>query len=723
VADDESERASRWVGRPWAARSIRALVYLVPFTASVGAALLLGWTVPKAPSTVMAIVRFVAISVVSTVVLFVVDRVTRRLLPLAALFDLTLIFPDQAPSRYGIALRASSGTQLKKLLDEYRTTGAHEPARAAERLIELVAALRTHDRLTRGHSERVRAYSQMIGEEMGMSGTELDRLRWAGLVHDIGKLLIDPAILNKPGKLTDDEYEEIKRHPDLGATLAAPLAAWLGESVLAVSQHHERWDGKGYPRGLSGREISLPARIVSVADTFDVMTSARSYKAPRSAVVAREELARCAGSQFDPAVVRAFLNLALGRLRMAMGPLSCLTHAAVFPKSLLATAATPAASAMAALTGVAAASIGVAAASDLVDSHPVRPTDAAVVTTDVIPDDPGAPVQALAGGAGAASGGGAAVGLVDLSGSGPDGSSPSTSAAGSTTDAPAHAPTSTSSTLGAPIEATAGAATTTAPPRGAPASATTTTAPRSTTTVPRAATTTTAAALAPTTTGATTPATVPPTVPPTAATTVPPTVATTVPPTTVPAPTTTAAPPPIGGTWLLGSSAAGDVVSQPVLPLVARSPLNASLPNFDTDRDANAGLLIRKGGALAVGDPTRMQRFRLTLPTVSKIDADVSVRLYAAPAGLLLDAMTVNVALVHCTGQSLDNCAVLASGSTGFVGLLSQYQAVDIALGHVTATIAPPHVLELWVVADASSSRDLWLAYDTNSRSSALTFA
>ena len=199
------------------------------------------------------------------------------------------------------------------MLDEYQSTGADEPARAAERLLELVGALRDHDRLTRGHSERVRAYSQMIGEEMGMTGIELDRLRWAGLVHDIGKLRIDPAILNKPDKLTDDEYEAIKQHPEFGAELAKPLAAWLGDSVLAVVQHHERWDGGGYPYGLKGHEIALPARIVSVADTFDVMTSVRSYKSARSSAEAREELAKCAGTQFDPAVVRAFLSLSLGQ--------------------------------------------------------------------------------------------------------------------------------------------------------------------------------------------------------------------------------------------------------------------------------------------------------------------------------------------------------------------------------------------------------------------------
>ncbi|MBI5088961.1 MAG: hypothetical protein HZB15_08915 [Actinobacteria bacterium] len=185
--------------------------------------------------------------------------------------------------------------------------------------------------------------------------------------------------------------------------------------------------------------------------------------------------------------------------------------------------------------------------------------------------------------------------------------------------------------------------------------------------------------------------------------------------------TTTVAPQALSGTWLLGSSAVGNVVSQPVLPLAARSPLNASLPNFDTDRDSNPGLLIRRGGALAVGDPARMQRFRLAPATPTRIDGSASVRLYVAPAGLLLDAMTVNVALAHCIGPTLDTCTVLATGSVGFVGLLSQFQAVDVGLGAVDATIAPPHALEVWVVADSSSSRDLWLAYDTTSRPSALT--
>ncbi len=106
----------------------------------------------------------------------------------------------------------------------------------------------------------------------------------------------------------------------------APLKEWLGEWGRAVGEHHERWDGEGYPTGLSGTDISYAARIVAVADVFDVITSARSYKDPIPATAAREEIARCSGTHFDPDVVRAFLNLSIGRLRLAMGPLSLLAQ-------------------------------------------------------------------------------------------------------------------------------------------------------------------------------------------------------------------------------------------------------------------------------------------------------------------------------------------------------------------------------------------------------------
>ena len=273
-----------WVERPWAARAVGALVYVVPFVASVGGAFALTSVLPDPPTFWWGVLRWIAVAVVSTIVLLVVERQMRRLLPLRTLLGLTLAFPDRTPSRFKIAIRTGTTNQLQKRLGEARAGKLGDtPGEAAEHLLELVGMLSQHDRLTRGHSERVRAYSHLIGEEMGMTGAELDRLRWAGLLHDVGKLEIDPKILNKPGKLTPAEFEIIKSHPMEGKRLTAPLADWLGDAARAVWEHHERIDGTGYPLGLAGSEISLAARVVSVADVFDVMTSVRSYKMASSA--------------------------------------------------------------------------------------------------------------------------------------------------------------------------------------------------------------------------------------------------------------------------------------------------------------------------------------------------------------------------------------------------------------------------------------------------------
>ncbi|HZI45980.1 MAG TPA: HD-GYP domain-containing protein, partial [Ilumatobacter sp.] len=367
---DITERAM-WTARPWIARVIRVSVVVAPLLVAVAIAFVLSGVLPKPDSFLMGVMRWFAIALVSTLILILVDRLARRLLPLATLFGLTLAFPDQAPSRFRMALRTGSTAQLRRRIEDASSGAPSDtPAEAAERVLELVIALNTHDRLTRGHSERVRAYTQMIGDEMGLTDSELDRLRWSGLLHDIGKLRISGAILNKPGKLTDAEFEQIKLHPEFGRELVRPLIPWLGDSARAVWEHHERWDGRGYPYGLSATDISLAGRIVAVADTYDVITSVRSYKKAISPAEARAELTRCAGTQFDPAVVRAFMNLSLGRLRLAMGPLSWLAQVPLFPTALTTTAATGTTGAATALVGAAAASVGLGLAGD-----PIVPND------------------------------------------------------------------------------------------------------------------------------------------------------------------------------------------------------------------------------------------------------------------------------------------------------------------------------------------------------------
>lgn len=323
MGDAQEQSSGRWAGRPRAARALRFFVWLLPILISVVATHFIAKSIPRPVDLLPAIVWFIALGIVATGLLFVVDKLARRLLPLAALLQLSLVFPDSAPSRFKSALRTQTVRQLQERVDAIKQSGlSDDPAIAAETLIDLIAALSAHDRLTRGHAERVRAYSRMIGEEMKLPEADLDLLQWAGLAHDVGKLFVPGEILNKTSRLTDDEFEIIKNHPAWGAELCQPLRPWLGDWVDAVGEHHERWDGTGYPMGLAGDEISLAARIVSVADVYDVITSIRSYKSARSSADAREELAKCAGTQFDERVVRAFLNIALGRLRLAMGPLS-----------------------------------------------------------------------------------------------------------------------------------------------------------------------------------------------------------------------------------------------------------------------------------------------------------------------------------------------------------------------------------------------------------------
>src|SRR5579872_1731259 len=367
AVSDQSGGSGRWGARPVQAWSLRGFVFLAPFGVSLGFVRLVTiWVHPPTSSLWAFLGWWFGISGAATVVLIAVDRLSRRLLPLSALLKLSLAFPDETPSRLQTALRSGGVDTLKarmKLVDAAKA--ATTPKESAARLLELVAALNAHDRLTRGHSERVRAYSVLIGKQMGLGGHDLDLLNWAALLHDIGKLEVDQDILVKPGRPSDVEWEQLRLHPLLGEELTAPLRGWLEHWQAAVGYHHERWDGKGYPRALRGEEIPIAGRIVAVADTYDVITSARSYKRAGSSVLGREEIAACAGAQFDPAVVRAFLNVSLGRMRMIMGPLSWLSHAPLLTRLPL----TPAIGTLAGTVGV----IATAAASGAISHPPALP--------------------------------------------------------------------------------------------------------------------------------------------------------------------------------------------------------------------------------------------------------------------------------------------------------------------------------------------------------------
>ena len=243
------------------------------------------------------------------------------------LLRLSLVFTDRAPSRFLVAWRSGSSRQLAGWLRTAQQQGRDDDAtRAATRVLSLAAALSAHDRRTRGHSERVRAFTDLLAEELGIPDEERGRLRWAGLLHDIGKLEVLPRVLNKSASPDHEEWAAIRRHPSVGATLAGPLLDWLGDYACTIEQHHERVDGSGYPRGLRGDEICVGARVVAVADCYDCMVSFRPYRPPLSPAEARAELARGAGAQFDADVVRAFLNISLGRLRWVIGPVAWLAQ-------------------------------------------------------------------------------------------------------------------------------------------------------------------------------------------------------------------------------------------------------------------------------------------------------------------------------------------------------------------------------------------------------------
>jgi hypothetical protein len=319
----------RWSAHPWRARALRVLVFGLPIAASVAAVqVFVAFTGVPTSSLWVFLGWWCGVSGVASVVVSLLYALTRRLLPLGGLLGLSLVFPDEAPSRFRLALAAGTVESLQARLARLQDSGDElDVQQAAEILLQLVAALDVHDRITRGHAERVRGYAASLGRQIGLSEDDLDRLNWSALLHDVGKLEIDAEILNRPGRPTDDEWKELRRHPLAGEVLVEPLRGWLGEWVDAVGYHHEHWAGTGYPRGAAGEAIPLAGRIVAVADVYDVITSVRSYKTAAAPAEARAELVRCSGTQFDPRLVRAFVSLSLGRMRFLVGPLAWLSNA------------------------------------------------------------------------------------------------------------------------------------------------------------------------------------------------------------------------------------------------------------------------------------------------------------------------------------------------------------------------------------------------------------
>lgn len=180
----------------------------------------------------------------------------------------------------------------------------------------LASALRIRDVETQGHCERVVRFSCLLGHKLGLNRSQLKSLEYGSLLHDIGKIGIPDKILHKPGRLTAEEWIRMREHPLLGLKILSGIG-FLKRASLIVVQHHERWDGKGYPNGLNGTDIDRNARIFAVADAFDAMISDRVYRAGRPFGEATEELRRQAGQQFDPEVVECFAGIPQRELEIA----------------------------------------------------------------------------------------------------------------------------------------------------------------------------------------------------------------------------------------------------------------------------------------------------------------------------------------------------------------------------------------------------------------------
>ncbi|MBZ4650679.1 HD-GYP domain-containing protein [Thermosipho sp. (in: thermotogales)] len=175
-------------------------------------------------------------------------------------------------------------------------------------MLSMIKILEYYDRYTQGHSMRVAEFSKKIAEKMKLSHKEISDAYWTGLVHDIGKIAIPTGILNKEGKLTNEEFAIIKKHPVYGYEFLS-TSETLKDIATYVFHHHERWDGNGYPTGLKGEMIPIISRIIAVADSWDAMISKRAYRNALPKDYALQEIINNSGKQFDPRVVKAFLEV------------------------------------------------------------------------------------------------------------------------------------------------------------------------------------------------------------------------------------------------------------------------------------------------------------------------------------------------------------------------------------------------------------------------------
>jgi diguanylate cyclase (GGDEF)-like protein/putative nucleotidyltransferase with HDIG domain len=208
--------------------------------------------------------------------------------------------------------QAGGGGRASLAVASEPEVGAAEPRTNREAVEALAVALLERDRYTGEHSEAVIEMSAAVARNLGLGAEEVERVRSAALLHDIGKVAIPDEILHKPGPLTDEEWKLMRQHPVIGERILRVVPG-LGTVARIVRHEHERWDGRGYPDGLAREQIPIGSRIIIAADTYHAITSDRPYRPARSHGAAIEELSRCAGSQFDPNVTSALIGYLYGQ--------------------------------------------------------------------------------------------------------------------------------------------------------------------------------------------------------------------------------------------------------------------------------------------------------------------------------------------------------------------------------------------------------------------------
>lgn len=207
-----------------------------------------------------------------------------------------------------LCLAVKAKLDRRRMIELFDTRAAH-----LQTVLMLANVIEARDQYTRGHVERVQLYGLMLARTLGWGHEAIAILEFGALLHDIGKVLVPSHVLNKTGKLSDEEYAILRRHPETGAQMLQGVDH-LRSTLPYVLYHHERWDGRGYPEGRVGTEIPIEGRLLAVADSFDAMTSNRAYRAGRSFEEARQEIIVNAGRQFDPMMAEAFISLKIDEL-------------------------------------------------------------------------------------------------------------------------------------------------------------------------------------------------------------------------------------------------------------------------------------------------------------------------------------------------------------------------------------------------------------------------